>query len=137
MGENVVIIGGGLTGCEIAYDLFRKGKNPTIVEMKNDLMAVKNLCLANSSYLRDFFKANKVPVYLSATVKDIRKDGVTITDKNGETVELAADSVILSVGYHSKPLHEPMRYVQVIGDASKVGNLRSVIWGAWDAAMKI
>ncbi|MEE1115013.1 MAG: FAD-dependent oxidoreductase, partial [Eubacterium sp.] len=137
VGENVVIIGGGLTGCEIAYDLFRKGKNPTIVEMKNDLMAVKNLCLANSSYLRDFFKANKVPVYLSATVKDIRKDGVTITDKNGETVELAADSVILSVGYHSKPLHEPMRYVQVIGDASKVGNLRSVIWGAWDAAMKI
>ena len=55
VGENVVIIGGGLTGCEIAYDLYHKGKKPVIVEMKNDLMAVRGICLANSSYLRDFF----------------------------------------------------------------------------------
>src|SRR5699024_4218212 len=32
VGKNVVIIGGGLSGCEIAYDLYLKGKNPTIVE---------------------------------------------------------------------------------------------------------
>ncbi|MCI6772174.1 MAG: FAD-dependent oxidoreductase, partial [Oscillospiraceae bacterium] len=31
VGENVVIVGGGLTGCEIAYDLYHKGKKPTIV----------------------------------------------------------------------------------------------------------
>ena len=53
VGENVVIIGGGLTGCEIAYDLILKGKKPTIVEMKNDLIAVKGVCLANSSFLRE------------------------------------------------------------------------------------
>jgi 2-enoate reductase len=27
--------------------------------------------------------------------------------------------------------------VHVIGDANGVGNLRTVIWGAWDVAMKI
>ena len=48
VGENVVIIGGGLTGCEIAYDLYLKGKNPTIVEMKNDLIVSDKICLANS-----------------------------------------------------------------------------------------
>lgn len=34
VGQNVVIIGGGLTGCEIAYDLFLKGKTPKIIEAK-------------------------------------------------------------------------------------------------------
>ena len=62
VGDNVVVIGGGLTGCEIAYDLYNKGKHPVIVEMKNDLIAVRGVCLANSSYLRDFFNAKKVPV---------------------------------------------------------------------------
>ena len=27
--------------------------------------------------------------------------------------------------------------LDVIGDANKVGNLRTVIWGAWDVAMKL
>ena len=38
VGEKVVIIGGGLTGCEIAYELYLQGKKPTIVEMQNDLI---------------------------------------------------------------------------------------------------
>ena len=60
VGDKVIIIGGGLSGCEIAYDLFKKGKTPIIVEMKNDLIAMKGVCLANSSFLRDFFELNKV-----------------------------------------------------------------------------
>ena len=62
VGENVVIVGGGLTGCEIAYELYLQGKKPVIVEMKQDLIVADGVCLANSSYLRDFFAANKVPV---------------------------------------------------------------------------
>lgn len=60
VGDNVIIVGGGLTGCEIAYDLILKGKNPQIVEMKNDLIAVKGVCLANTSFLREMlaFKKN-------------------------------------------------------------------------------
>ncbi len=136
-GKNVVIIGGGLTGCEIALDLFRKGKKPTIVEMQDDLMSVKNLCLANSSYLRDCFKANKVPVYLNARTEEIGKDHVIITDENGKCLTLKCDSVIMSVGYTPAPVDIKAKNVYVIGDADKVGNLRSVIWGAWDVALKI
>ena len=137
VGENVTIIGGGLTGCEIAYDLYLQGKKPTIVEMKNDLIAVTGICLANTSFLRDFFKANKVPVHLETSLKEVLEDGVLVADKEGKTFKIDADSVILSVGYNPAPVAAKGKNVHVIGDASKVGNLRTVIWQAWDVAMKI
>ena len=136
-GDNVVIIGGGLTGCEIALDLFRKGKHPAIVEMKNDLIAVKNMCLANTSYLRDCFKTNNVPVYLEAGVKEIKEGEVIVECKDKSQVRLPADSVIMSVGYHPTPLMEKGKHIHLLGDCKKVGNVRSAIWGAWDIAMKL
>ena len=137
VGENVTIIGGGLTGCEIAYELYLRGKKPTIVEMMDDLIVTPGICLANTSFLRDFFKANNVPVHLETGVVEIGDGGVTVKDKEGKTFKIDADSVIMSVGYNPAPIAEKSKNVHVIGDAAKVGNLRSVIWGAWDVAMKI
>ncbi|MDD7387209.1 MAG: FAD-dependent oxidoreductase [Firmicutes bacterium] len=137
VGENVTIIGGGLTGCEIAYELFLQGKHPTIVEMKDDLIAVKGVCLANSSYLRDFFNAYKVPVYLETGLREIKDGSVVVAGKDGKTFEIASDSVILSVGYKPAPIAEKSKHVHIVGDASKVGNLRTVIWQAWDVCMKL
>ncbi|MBE6639379.1 MAG: FAD-binding protein [Ruminococcaceae bacterium] len=135
VGENVTIIGGGLTGCEIAYELYLQGKKPTIVEMQNDLITTKGICLANTSFLRDFFAANKVPVHLETGVKEIKDGAVVVADKDGKTFEIPCDSVILSVGYRPAPL--TTKGVHVVGDAKSVGNLRTVIWGAWDICMKI
>ena len=137
VGENVAVIGGGLTGCEIAYDLYLKGKKPTIIEMQDDLITTKGVCLANTSYLRDFFKTNKVPVHLETAVSEIMSDGVKVKDKNGKEFKISADSVVLSVGYNPTPIAKKSSKVHIIGDASKVGNLRTVIWGAWDVCMKI
>lgn len=137
VGDNVVIVGGGLTGCEIAYDLYLQGKNPTIIEMQHDLIVSDKICLANTSYLRDFFTTNKVPVYLETRTTEVRADGVTVADKNGKTTEIPADSVIFSVGYKPAPLAPKGKHVHIVGDASKVGNLRTVIWQAWDVAMKL
>ena len=137
VGENVVVVGGGLTGCEIAYDLYLQGKKPTIVEMQDDLITAKGICLANTSYLRDFFKTNAVPVLLETGVRSIGDGYVRVADKDGNERELPADSVILSVGYNPAPLVKKGGRVHVIGDAARVGNLRSVIWGAWDVCMKL
>ena len=137
VGDNVVIIGGGLTGCEIALDLMRKGKHPAIVEMKDDLIAVKNMCLANTSYLRDCFKTNEIPVYLNSGVQEIKETEVTVATKDQGIVTLPADSVIMSVGYHPVPLLPKGKNVHLLGDCNKVGNVRTAIWGAWDIAMKI
>ncbi|WP_300280925.1 FAD-dependent oxidoreductase [uncultured Subdoligranulum sp.] len=137
VGDKVVIVGGGLTGCEIAYDLYLQGKQPAIVEMKDDLIAVTGVCLANSSYLRDFFKTNQVPVHLETSLKAIQDGSVTVAAKDGTTQEIPADSVILSVGYRPAPLAPKGRHVHIVGDADKVGNLRTVIWRAWDVCMKL
>ena len=137
VGEKVAVIGGGLTGCEIAYDLYLQGKQPVIVEMQEDLITTKGICLANTSYLRDFFKTNKVPVYLETGLSEIKENSVVLKDKAGNTFEVEADSVILSVGYKPAPVAEKSKHVHVIGDAQKVGNLRSVIWGAWNVCMKL
>ncbi len=137
VGENVVVVGGGLTGCEIAYDLYLQGKKPVIVEMQDDLITTPGVALANTSFLRDFFKANNVPVYLESRTTEIRKDSVTIATKDGKTVDVPADSVILSVGYKPAPIAPKAKHVHILGDAFKVGNLRTVIWQAWDIAMKL
>ena len=94
-------------------------------------------CLANSSYLRDFFNANKVSVHLETKLSEIHSDGVTVVGKDGNAFKIDADSVILSTGYKSAPLAPKSRHVHLVGDCSKVGNLRSVIWQAWDVAMKL
>ena len=137
VGDNVTIIGGGLTGCEIAYELYLQGKHPTIVEMMDDLIVTPGICLANTSFLRDFFEANKVPVHLETRLSEVHDDGVTVIDKNGTKFKIASDNVILCTGYRSAPLAEKAKHVHIVGDADKVGNLRSVIWGAWDICMKL
>ena len=60
-----------------------------------------------------------------------------IERKDGRLSKVDADSVIMSVGYTPAPAAPKGRHVHVIGDANSVGNLRTVIWNAWDVAMKL
>lgn len=137
VGNRVLIIGGGLSGCEIAYDLHQKGKTPIIVEMKQDLMAVRGLCLANSSYLRDYFKYHNVAIHLNSKVMQIDGSYATIIDNAGNKEKIEFDDIIVSIGYTPNPVVKKGRHIHVIGDAKEVGNLRTVIWQAWDVAIKL
>lgn len=137
VGDRVAVIGGGLTGCEIALDLHRNGKTPIIVEMKNDLVAVKGVCLANSSYLRDYFEHNQVEVHLETSLKEIGDGKIVIAGKDGKESAVDVDSVILSVGYVPSPLATKAKNTYLVGDCDGIGNLRTVIWRAWDVAMSI
>ncbi len=137
VGDRVAVVGGGLTGCEIAYELALGGKDVTIVEMKDDLVSQKGVCLANSSYLREWFALHNVPVYLETTLKEVRDGEILCTDKEGKEIAIPCDSVISSAGYIPAPLTEAGKNVYLVGDCLKVGNLRSVIWRAYEVAMKI
>ena len=137
VGEDVAVIGGGLTGCEIAYELCLEGKNPAIIEAKSDLIAQTGVCLANSSYLREYFALHKVPVYLNSKVVEIKDNVVVVLDENNVEHDIKADSTIVSVGYIPTPLTKKDRNVYLVGDCNKVGNLRTVIWKAYEVAMKI
>ena len=136
VGQRVAVVGGGLTGCEIAYELALEGKEVVIVEMKDDLIAQKGVCLANSSYLREWFALHEVPVYLSTRLKEV-KDGSIVCEGPDGIVELPCDSVISSAGYLPAPIAKEGGQVHLVGDCRKVGNLRSVIWRAYEVAMAI
>ncbi len=137
VGKNVVIIGGGLSGCEIAYDLHLRGHNPIIVEMQDDLIVSNSVSLANSSYLRDYFRTNNVEVYLNSRVGEIKKGSVRIIDDVGSSKEIKCNDVIVAIGYDPNPLFRKSKHVHLIGDCYKVGNLRNVIWRAWKIAESI
>ena len=137
VGKNIAVIGGGLTGCEVAYELALQGKKVSIVEMKNDLIAQTGVCLANSSYLREWFALNDVPVYLNTKLKQVNDDSVICTDKDGNDITIKCDTVISSAGYIPTPLTEESGKIKLVGDCKQVGNLRTVIWRAYEVAMKI
>lgn len=137
VGQTVAVIGGGLTGSEIAYELALKGKNPVIVEMKDDLVSQKGVCLANSSYLREWFELHRIPVYLQTTLKQVNDGSIICTDVNGKDIVIDCDSVISCAGYIPAPMTEGRKNVPLVGDCDKVGNLRTVIWRAYETAMKI
>ena len=137
VGNNIVVVGGGLTGCEIAYELALQGKKVSIVEMKNDLIAQTGVCLANSSYLREWFALNNVPVYLNTSLKEVKDNEIICTDKQGDDITIECDSVISSAGYIPTPLAQESGKIKLVGDCKQVGNLRSVIWRAYEVAMKI
>ena len=83
-GDNVVVIGGGLTGCEIAYDLALKGKKATIVEMQDDILKIHDLSAANSGFLREAIRYYGITVHLSSVLSEI-KDGVVVKTETGES----------------------------------------------------
>lgn len=137
VGQTVAVIGGGLTGCEIAYEIALQGKNPIIVEMKDDLISQKGVCLSNSSYLREWFALHEVPVYLETSLREVKDGAIVCADKSGKTFEVSCDSVISCAGYISNPVAPEGKNVYLVGDCKQIGNLRSVVWRAWDVAMKI
>ena len=85
-----------------------------IVEAKNDLMAMRGLCLANSSFLRDYFKHNNIAVYLESFVKEIGKNYVVIAQKDGSLQKVKAETVIVSIGYNPAPLAKKSRHVHIV-----------------------
>lgn len=160
VGENVVVIGGGITGCEIGYELAHEGKKATIVEMKSEILDVPNLSYANSDMLRELLIYNKVGVVVNAKLAEITDEGiifeqlpyVTPNPKLGKyranfltfeegMHELKADTIIICAGYQSyvptKDAYEGIAPVTVIGDSNKIGNLLSSVHDGFLAAFNI
>ena len=146
-GDKILFIGGGQSSCEAAYDLLLNyGKHPIIVEYANDLVAAQATCLANTSYLRDAMEYHKVPVYLHSTVTEITDKGCTVKNvETGESFFVECDTVVNGIGFVPAPVggKDASRKVRGketifrVGDCVAIGNLRTVIWRAWDVCMKI
>ena len=138
-GQSTVVVGGGLVGCETALWLREQGKNVTLVESLNKLLALNGpLCHANSEMLEALVPFKGVQVKCGSTVKSVESDKVVLAGKDGEET-VNADSVILCVGYRSEnglyeELKDQVEQIYQIGDANKVANIMYAIWDAYEVA---
>lgn len=137
--EDVVIIGGGLSGCEAAYEIAKKGTKVTILEAQDKIIGAPGISMANSSMLKDLLAYHNVTVFTSVKINKIRDNYVEI-ELNGKEKEIHTSKVIIAAGYNSKneltEFEDEMETYKV-GDASKVGNLMDAIKSAYEIALKI
>ncbi len=157
--QNVVIVGGGLTGCELAYDLARKNKKVTLVETMPTILNVEGLSAANYNCLMDLMEYYKVDILKSSQVlcyengeAVVETTTTNVPNSNGRALVMSlqgvhktvkripADTVIVSVGYTSdQELYNAIKdeHVHLLGDADHPGNLMTAIWGAYTTALNI
>lgn len=95
-GDRVVIVGGGLVGCETAHFLAKKGKNVTIVEMLERVGA--DMGRTMRWVLLEILKEENIRILTQAKCEEIKQNGIMIT-RNSESEFLEADTIVIAVGY--------------------------------------
>ncbi|OIJ19253.1 2,4-dienoyl-CoA reductase [Anaerobacillus alkalidiazotrophicus] len=97
-GDEVVVIGGGLVGCETALFLKQQGKEVTIVEMLDDILQKDSHSLNNTMKLRSLLAENGITIKTKTQVESICYTNVTLkTNENEELFD--CDSVVIATGY--------------------------------------
>ncbi|MBQ6451940.1 MAG: FAD-dependent oxidoreductase [Solobacterium sp.] len=135
--DDVVILGGGLAGCECAVHLGREGKHVHLVEMR-DALAVDANIRHRPLLLKELEKTVTVHTGLRGT--RITEEGVYCLNKDNEEVLIPGTSVILAVGQRSNPCDELLDgapYVRVIGDANRVATITNAVYDGYHAALDI
>jgi len=124
-GENNLVIGGGLVGCETADFLLERGKKATVVEMLK--VIAKDESMLRKPYLMKRFTKGGVQIFSSTEVKEIREEGVFVLEKDERPKNIGLyDRIILAVGAKSvndiftKQVKANVPKVYVIGDAVEV-----------------
>ena len=141
-GRNIVVIGGGLVGCETALWLAQQGKKATVVELQDDILGGPHcMPMMNSSMLRDLMAFHNVDVYINAKAERVTGDTVELATVNGKC-SVAADTVIISVGYRAdSALYEQIRRMGVpvhsVGDSREVKNVMHAVWDAYEVARSL
>lgn len=136
--KSVVVIGGGLTGCEVAYNLALQKNSVFLVEMQTALMQSGSLCTVNTNMLKDLLSFHQVQIYTRSEVLEITDTGVTIS-RDGQALHLQADFVIIATGYRPIEIDFDLPGIEFhkLGDCAGVGNLLTAIWGAADTVINL
>ncbi len=142
MGKNVLVVGGGMVGCEAAEYLAERGHQVTVIEMKDVIAA--DVTPENRRYMFENFEENHVLLRPGAKVTQFYADGVDCALVDGSTGSLRGyDNIVLAMGSRSntalKDTAEKVAgQVLVIGEAAKApGNAVLATGDALEAALKI
>ena len=136
-GRNVVVIGGGLVGCETAAYMKETAREVTIVEVLDDILALADHCLNNDQALRAMLAERGVHVAASAKVLRITPDSVVYL-KDGKEHAIKADTVIIAAGYRANnsledALEDKEADVTVIGDAESPRKILTAVHEGYHA----
>ena len=141
VGEKVVIIGGGLVGCEVGLFLAEKGKDVHIFEMTDDI--------GDPVYWRHtvplVMKMDDTPNLKYATGKkctEITGDGIKVMDKYEKEEFVGADTVVIAAGMVSNKdtldeLRDSALNFFPVGDCVKPQKIMGAMQGGYYAALDI
>ena len=138
-GEEVVIVGGGLTGAECALLMTQQGKRAHVVEMRDGLALDANI--RQRPILLAEVEAAGIDTVLNARALEVTARGVLV-EQSGEKRLVLGDTVVCSVGQRSRTadvdaLRDGAPFVRIIGDAKRPANICTAIYEAHHAAMDI
>jgi 2-enoate reductase len=141
-GRNVVVIGGGLVGCETALWLAQEGKQVTVVEMLPEFMTggltVPGM---NKLMLLDLLALNKVNMLTGAKVEAVTDAGIMAFNGHEHRV-IPADTVVLAAGLKPdnklyRSLTGKVELVYSVGDCTQPRNIMGAIWDGYEVGRTI
>ena len=142
MGKNVLVVGGGMVGCEAAEYLAERGHQVAVIEMKDVIAA--DVTPENRRYMFENFEENHVLLRPGAKVTQFYADGVDYALADGTAGSLRGyDNIVLAMGSRSntalkETAEKVAGQVLVIGEAAKApGNAVLATGDALEAALKI
>ena len=140
MGEKLIIIGGGMVGCETAEHLATLGKKVCIVEKLPEI--AKAVEVHTRGLLLQRLRDLQVEVRTSSEVVSARGGTVTLRNGGGDLTEVEAEGIVAAVGAGANRLledaaHEfPGRWFR-IGDAKEAREIAAAVREGYLAALAI
>lgn len=141
-GERILIVGGGLSGCDAAIELAREGKKVTLVEMQ-DQVAPEVWNIDNRNPLLFELRDLGIEVLTGHTIQEFTETGAIAKNASGSAVKLEADTVIASCGMRSETeLADRIcdKYTSAaipVGDCVKQGQVSGAVRGGFFAGWSI
>ena len=139
VGDEVVVLGGGLAGSECAIHLGLEGKHVHLVEMRNDLAPDANV-RHRPLLLKELEK--HVNVHTGHKALRVTAEGVVCETHDGQEILIPGKSVICTLGQRSRTevveeLSGSAPFVRVIGDAARVSTITNAVYWGYHAALDI
>lgn len=136
LGEEIVVIGGGLVGCEEGLALAMEGKKVTIIEMKDNL-AEDAPILHLKAMLLEFDKyKNNLKTITGVKCTEIKDGQVLVEDKEGKSLTVKGDTILIAAGMRSKleeveKLRTSDSEFITVGDCIKPGKVLQAVSGGY------
>lgn len=137
---SVVVIGGGLVGCDTALWLANQGRKVTVIEALPEI-ATGRIFFANRDMLLDLLREKNVEFVTNASPEEVRDEGVSVIEGNSTRKFIMCDTVALALGLKpEKELYESLRKecteLYMIGDCKEPGKIMDAIWDGYHIACR-